>query len=315
MSSLPLLAVMAGGAFVVTTSAIPALALLAARRHWLDVAGGDELKIHKAPIPFVGGLGIAAGFFVAVLVLVGGRPVLLAPVALIGVLGLALLTLGLRDDLVRLPPVFRLGMEVLAGTVLAGGLGILGLVDPSALPLGRVGFVLVVAGYVAAAVNAVNLLDGLDGLAGGAVLISCLGFVVAGLARQHPLVPYLAGPLAAALAGFLLYNYNPASVFMGDNGSYFLGFLLASLSVLTVATGGAAWRDLAGVVLLVGLPFVDTTWAVVRRLRRGVSPFHGDRSHLYDTLRDRGLSVRSVAVVCYVAQTALVAAGVCVLWK
>jgi UDP-GlcNAc:undecaprenyl-phosphate/decaprenyl-phosphate GlcNAc-1-phosphate transferase len=162
--------------------------------------------------------------------------------------------------------------------------------------------------YVVGAMNAVNMLDGLDGMAGGVALIGCAGFGVVGVQLGQRLTVALALALGGSLAAFLVYNYHPASVFMGDNGSYFVGFMIATMALLLLFARGS-WRSIPGTVLLVGMPVFDAGFAIVRRLRRGVSPFSGDRSHFYDYLAGRGLSTRAVAVVSYALQTCSVSLG------
>src|SRR5678816_2410344 len=109
-------------------------------------------------------------------------------------------------------------------------------------------------------------------------------------------------------AGFLVFNRPPASVFMGDSGSYFLGFAVGAMTLLLAVKGGTALH-VAGGLLLVGLPVVDGTLAIVRRTLRGQSPFRGDRAHLHDQLAQKGLSAGRVDLVCSLVQAVLVGAG------
>ena len=289
-------------AFAVAAATIPVFRRVAERRRLVDAAGDDPLKIHAAPVPFVGGLGIGLACALALGLAAAVRPGLAAPIGLVLAIGAGVAALGFRDDVSTIPPALRLAAELLAG-----GLAVM-LFDASRFRFGAAAFVLFAAFYVVGAINAVNMQDGLDGLAGGVVLVSCAGFAVVG----DPLVTAVALALAGALVGFLVYNFNPASVFMGDNGSYLLGFLIATMAIsVTVADG--TWRGVAAGVLLVGVPVFDAAFAIVRRLARGVSPFEGDRSHFYDLLAQRGLSTRAVALASYAIQAAFVAAGVALL--
>jgi len=299
-------------AFAVSLATIPVFKLLAVRYRFVDAADDDPLKIHKAPMPFVGGLGIALGCAVSLAVAAVAQPGVLPAVGLVLVVGLGAVALGFFDDVSNIRPAVRLSVEVLVGAAVgAGGLA-LALFEPSVFarfgPAAAAAFVVFAVFYVVGAINAVNMQDGLDGLAGGVVLISCVGFVALGAARGNGLVVALGLALGGALAAFLVYNFHPASVFMGDNGSYFLGFLVAVMALAATSAHGTP-AGLAGGVLMVGVPVFDAAFAIARRLRRGVSPFAGDRSHFYDYLAQRGLSTRAVALTSYAIQAALVAAG------
>jgi UDP-GlcNAc:undecaprenyl-phosphate GlcNAc-1-phosphate transferase len=118
--------------------------------------------------------------------------------------------------------------------------------------------------------------------------------------------------LGGALVGFLVYNLPPASVFMGDNGSYFLGFLSASLALILTVEGGTT-RHVIGGVLMVGVPVFDAALAVGRRLSRGVSPFRGDRGHFYDYLAMRGLPIPAVTAIGWAIQLISVGSGLMLL--
>jgi UDP-GlcNAc:undecaprenyl-phosphate GlcNAc-1-phosphate transferase len=289
-------------AFAVAAASIPVFRRAAERHRLVDAAGDDPLKIHAAPVPFVGGLGIALGCAAALGLAAVTEPMLATAIGTVLAVGVGVAALGFRDDVATIPPVVRLAVELLAGGLAAT------LFDAAGFPFGAAAFAVFAAVYVVGAINAVNMLDGLDGLAGGVVLVSCAGFAVVG----DRFVAAVALALAGALVGFLVYNFNPASVFMGDNGSYLLGFLVATMALaVTVADG--TWRGLLAGVLLVGAPVLDAAFAIVRRLARGVSPFEGDRSHFYDLLVQRGMSTRAIALTSYAIQAALVAAGVALL--
>lgn len=295
-------ALLAPVAFAVAAASIPVFRRVAERRELVDAAGDDPLKIHAAPVPFVGGLGIALGCAIALALAGGAQPEIAPAIGRTLAIGLGVALLGFRDDVSTIPPLVRLAAEMLVGALAVT------LFDASRFPLGAGAFVVFAIVYVVGAINAVNMQDGLDGLAGGVALVSCAGFAAVG----DPFVTAVALALAGALVGFLVYNFNPASVFMGDNGSYLLGFLVAVMALaVTVADG--TWKGVAAGVLLVGVPVFDAAFAIVRRLARGVSPFHGDRSHFYDLLSQRGLSTRAVALASYAIQAVFVAAGVALL--
>jgi UDP-GlcNAc:undecaprenyl-phosphate GlcNAc-1-phosphate transferase len=270
-------------AFVVATLMTPLIAKAAWRLDIVDRPG--PLKVQSRPVPYLGGVAVFAGLAVPVL---WSRPALLVP------LGLALV-LGLADDVADLHSGFRFASEFAIGVVVA-------IVTGLSAPL-------IVVGALATVllVNAVNLLDGLDGLASGTAVASSAGFafVLSGDYRV------LAAAVAASLGGFLLWNRPPASIYLGDAGSYLVGAALAVLATSTIGSGGSV-PTAAAAALLVGVPVADTTIAVIRRWRAKRPLFQGDRGHVYDQLVDRKWSPERATLACIAAQAvlALVAIGV-----
>lgn len=306
-------AVAGGAAFLLSLVTIPLLARSAVGRRWVDSPGVDPLKVHAQPIPLVGGLGMILASMPSLALAVSADRGLAFPVCAILVPALGVTLLGLWDDRSALSPRVRLAGQFGAGTSLAVlGLALTAFDLRGIAPLGYFGrpaAVIFVACYVVGAINAFNMQDGLDGLAGGLALISCVGCGVAGAALGQRLAVSLACVLGGCIVGFLVYNFPPASVFMGDNGSYFLGFMIAAMGVLVTSATGTP-RGLVAGILLVGLPVIDAALAIARRIARGSSPLRGDRSHIYDWLARRGLPTWAVDVTCYVLQAAFVAAGV-----
>jgi UDP-GlcNAc:undecaprenyl-phosphate GlcNAc-1-phosphate transferase len=146
--------------------------------------------------------------------------------------------------------------------------------------------------------NAFNLIDGMDGLATGAALFSSLVILVVSFSREAPLMIVVAIVLCGALAGFLRYNFNPASIFLGDSGALFVGFTLAALSVLGTQKATTAVA-VAIPALAFGLPVVDTAVTMTRRIVGGKPLFQGDKEHIHHMLLARGWSQRQVALVLY----------------
>lgn len=267
-------------AFAATTILTPLVARLAWRLDIVDRPG--PLKVQSRPVPYLGGVAVFAGVMAPVL---GTRPALLVP------LGLALL-LGLADDIADLPSGVRFVSELAIGVAVA---------FVAHLP----GALIVIGALVTVLlINAVNLLDGLDGLASGTALVSCAGFAVV-LSGDYRL---LAGALAAALAGFLVWNRPPAKIYLGDAGSYLIGAALAILATSTIGSSGSA-PTAAAAALLVGVPVADTSIAVIRRWRAKRPLFEGDRGHVYDQLVDRKWSPKRATLVCIGAQVALAVAA------
>lgn len=275
----PLVALIA--ALVVT----PIAMRVAVRTGLVDRPG--ELKVHTQPVPYLGGVGVAAALVVG---LAPTKPSLLVPL-------LAALALGVADDAVDLNPIVRLGGETAIGVTV-------GLMIPLWEP--RVLGVVFAAALTVALCNAVNMVDGLDGLAGGVTLVAALGFFA--VLSGDPATVAIA--LAAGVAAFLAYNLPPAAVYLGDGGAYLLGTALATLFVLSCVPGSGASFDVA--LLFVGYPLVELVFAVVRRTAERQSPFSGDRQHLYDQLHARGASSGTAAAVCVVLQATLVVIGILV---
>ena len=274
------------GAALVALVATPAAMAVARATGVVDRPA--PLKPQRVPVPYLGG---AAVFVAAVVGGAAGRPLLLLPLGLV-------LVLGVADDAVHLPPWTRLAGQVAVGAVVAA-------VVPTRLP-GAAGDVLVVVVTVLL-INGVNMIDGLDTLAGGVVCLAATAFawVLRADARD------LALALACALAGFLFYNRPPARIYLGDGGSYLLGTALAVLLASAWAPGTPSATGVAGLVL-VAVPAAEVLFAVLRRLRSRRSLVLGDRGHPYDRLRDRGWPVLGASGAYVGAQLALGAVAVAV---
>jgi hypothetical protein len=152
--------------------------------------------------------------------------------------------------------------------------------------------------------NAFNLLDGMDGLAAGSALFASLIILVVALVFGHSLVAVIAIILSGALIGFLRYNFNPASIFLGDSGSLLIGFMLATLSIQGSQKASTAIA-VAIPILTFGLPVIDTGFTLIRRFISGMPLLEGDREHIHHMLLDRGWSQRRVVFVLYGASALL----------
>jgi UDP-GlcNAc:undecaprenyl-phosphate GlcNAc-1-phosphate transferase len=329
----------------VTLLAIPLLRLVAIRCDLYD-RPDSGLKPHERPVPYLGGAGIWLGWLAVLLLAMAGREAPGRQVAWIAAGGSVLMLVGLIDDIRHLPPVTRLAAQAAVGGLLlyAGiGRGVWAALSqplqthlPAWLTGSEAGLVINAAFFIfflLGATNSTNLIDGLDGLCGGILAIASLSFwVVALLLWRHvghggptlleagepgidagmALRIALCAGVVGAGAGFLCYNLHPASMFMGDSGSLLLGFNVALMIALSAEQG--AWRGLAAALLVFGFPILDTSLAIARRWLNGRPLFVGDRSHLYDQLRDRGMSVRGTVYACYLMGTAFGALGsACVL--
>jgi UDP-GlcNAc:undecaprenyl-phosphate GlcNAc-1-phosphate transferase len=266
----------------------------------------SERKVHGEPIPRAGGVAI----FVAVAVSLGA-PFLYgtslsehvswdAPRLAFWLGALLVFGLGLWDDVKRLRPRVKLLIQV-GGALVAylGGARIHGLVLPwgPAWELGWLSLPVTVFWFVLL-MNAMNLIDGLDGLAAGVSLFACvvLGTLCVTAGRMVEAFGFAA--IAGACLGFLRYNFNPASVFMGDSGAYLLGYLMAGMSILGSLKSQAAVAILIPIVAL-GVPLMDTMLATVRRFLLGAGVFKADRDHLHHRLVRMGFTHQRAVLVIY----------------
>lgn len=275
------------GAFALT----PLLARFAGRAGIVDHPHQD--RFHSRATPYLGGVAIAAGLLLVV-ALVPGEPRQVAAVV-VGALGLG--SLGLVDD-VRggLGPAVKLAVEAAAGAAL-WLVGIrAGIFDVAALD-----FALTVV-WVIAVTNAVNLLDNMDGVAAGVVAVAATGMFCIAASQGEYLVASLALAVAGGSVGFLRYNVAPASIFMGDAGTLFLGFLLAALGMKLDLVGPGTLARAVIPVLAVGVPLFDMALVVVSRVSAGRPVYRGGTDHSAHRLAEQGLPPRRIAIAAYSAQ-------------
>lgn len=285
---------------LIAYGATPVVKTLAFRIGAVDVPK-DDRRMHKHPIPRMGGLAIVLGFLFATLVLVP----LTAEVKGMLLGAIIITVLGIFDDVYALSAKLKLVVQIAAAlvAVLSGNV-IETISNPNVFSselywnLGWLSIPVTVV-WIVAITNAVNLIDGLDGLACGVSTISSMTMLVIALLVSEGSVAVLMAALAGACIGFLPYNLNPAKIFMGDTGSTFLGFILATVSVQGMFK---VYTIISFVVpfLMLGLPIFDTCFAIIRRVAHGQSPMSPDRSHVHHRLIDMGLSQKQTVGVLYV---------------
>ena len=203
---------------------------------------------------------------------------------------------GLLDDLLGLRPWQKLCGQILAACLAyAGGVQVIGVAGYAAA--GWWAFPLTIVWLVACS-NAFNLIDGMDGLATGVGLFAAFTTLAAALLHDNALLALATAPLVGALLAFLRYNFNPASIFMGDSGSLTVGFLLGCFAALW-SQKSATLLGMTAPLMALAVPLLDTTISVARRFVRRQPIFAADRNHLHHRLLDRGLSTRQVALVLY----------------
>ena len=219
------------------------------------------------------------------------------------------------DDLYTVGPYIKFAVQGLAATMLfIGGLRILNipvLFGQHQLPW-FVGLPLTIL-WVLAITNAFNLIDGLDGLAAGSALFSTLVAFVVALLNGYSLVTVMTIALAGAILGFLRYNFNPATIFLGDSGSLFIGFLLSALA-LEGAEKAPTIVAVAIPVVSFGLPILETSLSILRRLISGRPVFTADREHIHHKLLQHGLTHRQVVIVLYGVSAVFALLSLFLLW-
>lgn len=263
----------------------------------------DTRKVHADPLPRVGGIPILVAFLSAYVVLLvlpldASRAVRAAFPAAVPLVPACLLIfiVGLIDDIRAVRP-----WQKLLGQFAAGGLAVWGGIQINsmaghAVP-GVIGIPLTIM-WLVACTNAFNLIDGVDGLAAGIGLFASATTLICALVQGRVDVALATVPLVGALLGFLRYNFNPASIFLGDSGSLLVGFLLGSYAVVW-SQKSVTILGLAAPLMALAIPLLDTSLAVVRRFLRRQPIFGADRQHIHHKLLARGLAPRSVALILY----------------
>ena len=304
MSDSPEYLIAFGIALAVSLFITPGVMWLAGRTGAYDAP--DARKVHEHPIPRIGGLGIYIAFMAAVLLVNGiyGRNGEIEH-GILGILagGTVIVLVGLIDDYKNLPAKVKLLGQIAAAAVTVVLFDVR--IDFITDPFGDYIYLEFMAIFwIVGITNTVNLIDGLDGLAAGVATIASMTIFLVSLQFGFEPIAVLTAALAGSAFGFLYYNFNPARIFMGDTGSMFLGFILAGISVFG-AVKSAATIALIVPILALGLPILDTTFAIVRRKRAGVPIFKPDRGHLHHRLLDLGFSQRQAVLLMYVISALL----------
>jgi len=337
-SFLPYIGCWASG-LVLTALLCPLVHRLATRMGVIDHP--DHRKVHREPIARWGGLAIYLSFFFTLgMALWFSLGEAVSPVArftggiigavsgsgdqlssdlaargnLVGIFlgGSLMLILGMLDDLLTLSAKIKLvGQIAIASMFVNYGISIGFLSHPSSgivfLPDWFAGFLTVF--WIVGLTNAINLLDGLDGLLAGVSGISAAFLCVVSIMKGQMLVAIMLATLSGSALGFLRYNYNPARMFMGDTGSLFLGVMFASLSIMGALKLSTTVAFMIP-VLIMGLPILDTSWAIIRRAARRKPIFAADKEHLHHRLLGLGLSQKQVVAVIWMFNVMLGVVGV-----
>ena len=298
-------------ASLVLTPQVARLAL-----HFGLVDQPNNRNVHDRPIPRIGGLAIYLAFFIAFVPLIFPGLVQQTTVLemLIGDPRLAFLVMGscvviavgIYDDSHSLSPFVKFGVQALAATIAwAGDIRIDVLWPPV---IGDIQFAWlslpVTIFWILLVINAINLIDGLDGLAAGVSFFVCMVLLVLSVVGDRILPAVILAALAGSILGFLRYNFNPARIFMGDSGSYFLGYMLATLSILGRIKGQTTLALMIPIIAL-GVPLIDTMWSTVRRFMVGKKLFRPDKDHIHHRLLKMGMTHRKAVLILYGVTVAL----------
>lgn len=259
----------------------------------------DDRRVHKEPMPLIGGLAI---FIAVVIVTLVFLPLDREIISIL--LGASFIVVaGIIDDLRELRPKAKFSLQIIAGLILIlGGIKVEFVTNPFAINSSLLHLswlsIPITLFWVVGITNTLNFIDGLDGLSAGVAMISSLSLMVVAGKFGYTSVIVLSATVAGACLGFLPFNFNPAKIFMGDTGALFLGFMLAAISIEGVMKSVATIAIVAPILIL-SVPIFDTTFAIFRRLLNGQSIAAADKGHLHHRLLNRGFSQKKSVLILY----------------
>ncbi len=292
--------------FITSIVITPLIRNYALRNRIIDKADGNPLKIHKKSVPLMGGFSILTATAIGLIVMSYDIPSIdYAFMSWIITGGMLVFGIGLIDDIKPVRPDIRIAVQIVSGImiVFAGMRISLNVISWIAIP--------VTVFYIIGAINAFNVIDGMDGLCAGVALIACIGFFFLGLRNGNILLTALSVVLFMSLLGFLPYNFHPAKIFLGDAGSGFIGYMLGVMAVMATAEPCGLVGFIVP-ILIISVPVLDMSFAILRRMIKRQSLFKGDRDHLYD-LVNRKFNVIETVIVCYELQFMLVVTGIMII--
>ncbi len=281
-------------AALVAFTSTPAVSVLAYKIGAIDVPK-DNRRMHKKPTPRIGGLAIFAGFVIASLVFCELTPELIS--VYLG--GLIIVAVGVIDDVFRINAWVKLAAQIVVALVAVSQGIVLEYVNlfGNYVHFGVFSIPITVV-WIVGLTNAINLIDGLDGLACGVSAICSISLLLVMLLKGEVASAMITAAVVGACLGFLPFNTNPAKIFMGDTGALFLGYTMAVISV----SGVFKLHTVISFVIpisIFAMPLFDTTFAFIRRIAKGKSPFSPDRGHLHHRLIDLGFSQRQSVAILY----------------
>jgi UDP-GlcNAc:undecaprenyl-phosphate GlcNAc-1-phosphate transferase len=290
-------------AVLITIAMTPVLSVLAIRYQVaVDLPG--ERKVHQLPVPRIGGIAMTIGAFMPLLFWLHTEKFVIAYLAASTVL----VAFGILDDILDISPKIKFVGQILAALIVIFGggvqIGSLGMLAPDSYLLPVYIAVPITLFAIVGATNAINLADGLDGLAGGICLLIFATIGLLSYLEGNQTIGLIALALSGVLFGFLRFNTHPATIFMGDSGSQFLGFSAATLSIALTQETPTLSQVLP--LILLGFPILDTLTVMVTRISKGRSPFSADKGHFHHHLMALGLHHPESVLVIYVFQALLI---------
>jgi len=295
-------------AFVLSFFFTPVARNLAFKLGVLDVPK-DDRKVHKEPIPYLGGAAIYASAILTMLIFSDLDKTAIS--IMLG--GTVVFFVGLMDDIKDISPKLKLAGQIIAALIAVyGGATINYFTNP--LP----GYDVIYLEYLSIPVsvlwivgitNTINLIDGLDGLASGVAAISASTMMFMASVSGFDYILVECAVIAGASLGFLPYNFNPAKIFMGDTGSLFLGYMLGVISIV----GFLKTVTLAAIIIMVlvlGIPLFDTFFAIIRRIKNRRSIMEADRGHVHHRLLAKGFTQRQTVIILYIVSIIFGAAAI-----
>ncbi len=303
--------------FLVTFLATPSVILFAKRGIGLDDPN-ESRKRHTEPIPRLGGVPLMLALLLGVAIILAIEPHRASRWAPILLGCLLMFGLGLWDDLKSLGAKRKLIAQILIASLVHWlGLGIERVSYPGggwSVELGALASYGATVFWLITVPNIINLIDGFDGLAGGLGMFMAVTLGIVGILSEQLAVAWFAFTMAGALLGFLVFNFPPARIFLGDGGAYLIGFFIASLSLLGSHKGSIGAVLLVTIVAL-GVPMLDTTFALCRRALRGFPIFHADDEHFHHKLENLGFSKRRILLGVYGVCVVLSLLGLSIFWS
>ncbi|OGD16417.1 hypothetical protein A2V47_03885 [Candidatus Atribacteria bacterium RBG_19FT_COMBO_35_14] len=283
-------------AFIVSYILTPYMARVGKKQNMMDLPG--HRKIHEEAIPNLGGIVIFFGFLLSLLFVVQIEGQIKA--LLIG--GVIILLLGVVDDIVDLSPKHKFIIQMVpALIVIIYNSDLINSFIVNQLKIfDLLGYLLypILIFWIVGVTNSINLIDGLDGLACGISLIALVTFLILGLRQNLEALGLISIALTGSMLAFLKFNFYPAKIFLGDSGSTFAGFMLASIGALWVLNSGNAFFMFIPIIVL-ALPIFDTLFAIWRRYRGHYPIFQADKGHLHHRLLARGMAHKNVVFILW----------------
>lgn len=283
-------------AFIVSYILTPYMARVGKKQNMVDIPG--HRKIHQEAVPNLGGIVIFFGFLLSLLFVTQIEGQL--RVLLIG--GVIILLLGVVDDIANLSPKHKFAIQMLPAliVIIYNSDLINNFIVNQLKSLDLLGYLLypILIFWIVGVTNSINIIDGLDGLACGVSFIALVTFLILGLRQNLGVLSLISIALAGSMLAFLRFNFYPAKIFLGDSGSTFAGFMLASVGALWVLNSGNAFFIFIPIIIL-ALPIFDTLFAIWRRYRGHHPIFQADKGHLHHRLLARGISHKNIVLILW----------------